>query len=148
MARHPTPNAVLKKRGSRRVRKDEPEFSGGFGDPPKGMPERALDEWQVVAPLLEETGMGSPVERKALEAYCYAVEAFHQANDDLQKYGSVVETERGWVRNPACLNQNAAMGMILKFSQQFGLTPASRGKISGEPKKKENPFAEFRKSSG
>jgi P27 family predicted phage terminase small subunit len=135
-----TPNVILKQRGSSRVRENEPEFSGGFGDPPPELEGRALSEWEAVAPELEAVGMGSTVERTALIAYCRAVEAFHQANDDIKRLGSVVQSERGFTRNPACLNQNAAMGMILKFAIQFGMTPASRNKIEVPKKGEANEF--------
>ena len=143
MGRTPTPNALLKSRNSKKARKDEPVLTGGFGDPPHLMPEAAKETWRATASELEKIGIGSSVERSALECYCYAVEAFHQANRDIANLGSVVQSERGYTRNPACLNQNAAMSQILKFATQFGLTPASRGKLPPAPKKEDNPFDEF-----
>jgi P27 family predicted phage terminase small subunit len=141
MGRIATPNAILKSRGSKKVRADEPEFSGGFGKAPAGLSGIALDTWDVTAKELEAVGLGSIVERTALECYCHAVAAFHQANKDIEDLGSVVQSERGYTRNPACLNQNAAMSQILKFAAQFGLTPASRSKVQGVKKEEFNPFS-------
>ncbi len=143
MGRTATPNAILKKRGSAKARPDEPEFVGGFGKPSPLLSGVALDTWIVTAAELESVGLGSVVERAALECYCHAVAAFQQANTDIERLGSVVQSERGYTRNPACLNQNAAMSQILKFAAQFGLTPASRNKVKGAKKEESNPFADL-----
>lgn len=143
MGRTATPNAILLQRGSKKARTNEPEFSGGFGSPPISLTGIALDAWEETAGELESIGLGSVVERTALECYCHAVAAFHQANKDIAELGSVVQSERGYTRNPACLNQNAAMSQILKFAMQFGLTPASRSKVQGAKKEERNEFADL-----
>ena len=143
MGRQATPNVILIKSGSKKVRDNEPDFSGGFGEPPPSLHGVALDAWIETAGELEMVGLGSVVERTALECYCHAVAAFHQANNDIAELGSVVQSERGYTRNPACLNQNAAMGQILKFAIQFGLTPASRNKVKGSKKEESNPFEDL-----
>lgn len=125
------------------TREGEADFSSGLGEPPSTLGGIALATWTETARELELVGIGSVVARTSLECYCRAVEAFHRANDDIEELGSVVKSERGYTRNPACLNQNAAMGQILKFAIQFGLTPASRGKIQGKAHTEINEFEEL-----
>ena len=143
MARTPTPNAILKNRGSRRVRKSEPEFTGGIGAPIRELSGVALTTWKEVSAELASVGIGSRVEAAALTCYCEAVADFVQACNDLDRMGMVVQTERGYTRNPACLIKNAAMQMIAKFASEFGLTPASRAKVQGPPKEEANEFDDF-----
>ena len=141
--RKPTPNAILKKSGSRAARKDEPELTGGFGDPPPEMNARALEVWSDVVADLEAIGIGSRIEAYALAEYCRAVAQSEEAAAQLERDGLVAVTERGMTKHPAQTIQATAALRILKFASEFGLTPASRGRIHGPPKEESNDFEEF-----
>ena len=117
MARPPTPNAILKRRKSRRARKSEPEFAAGIGQPIRPLSGVALATWQDVSAELKSVGIGSRVEAAALTCYCEAIADFVAACDEIDRLGRVTQTERGYTRNPACLIKNAAMQMIAKFAR-------------------------------
>jgi P27 family predicted phage terminase small subunit len=143
MGRNATPNAILKKTGSKKVRDHEPEFAGGIGAPPAILTGRALATWHETVAELASVGIGTKVEANALACYCLAVAELYQSLEDIEAHGRIVQTERGFTRNPACLNQNAAMGQIHKFASSFGLTPSSRSKVHGPPKAPTNDFDEI-----
>lgn len=138
-----TPNSVLKARGSRRVRSNEVEFDPGLGEPIRPLSGVALETWNEVVEELAAVGIGSRVEAAALTCYCEAVADFVMACDEIDRLGMVTQTERGYTRNPACLIKNASMQMIAKFAGEFGLTPSSRAKVQGPPKKEANEYEGF-----
>lgn len=143
MARKPIPNETLKNRGSRRARKSEPEFSGELGRPVRELSGFALDQWKFYVSELDKAKIGSRIDSAALTALCEAWGDFDAACTEIEKSGTVVETERGMTRNPACLNKNQAMVLIAKLSSEFGFTPSSRAKVQGPAKAPENDFAGF-----
>lgn len=138
--RKPKPNAILKKNGSRRVRKDEPEFTSKLGKPPEILKGRALEVWTETAAELEALGMGTRVEANALCNYCLAVAQVELCQKDLDENGLVLATARGVVKNPAATIQNQASVRVAKYACEFGLTPASRGRIGGYEASEENEF--------
>lgn len=135
------PNVILKARGSKKARKNEPEFAAGIGQPIRPLSGVALETWNEVSQELASVGIGSRVEAAALTCYCEAVADFVMACDEIDRLGMVTQTERGFTRNPACLIKNASMQMIAKFAGEFGLTPSSRSKVQGPAKTEVNPFA-------
>ena len=140
MGRAATPNVVLLARGSKKARKNEPEITGGFGPPPMTLNDVGRRAWIETAKELEGIGIGSVVERTALECYCRAVQEAQSACDDIDMNGAVIDGAHGRSRNPACLNLSSDWGYVLKFAIQFGLTPASRGKLQGSTKPEANEF--------
>ena len=74
---------------------------------------------------------------------CQAYEDHAEARANVRKIGSTISSERGTTRNPDCLNVNNAAGTIAKLSAQFGLTPASQGKLKMKTKEESNPFADL-----
>ena len=47
---------------------------------------------------------------------------------------------KGWVVNPALRQIKQEDGTILRYLAEFGLTPASRGKVIAPPAAEINPF--------
>ena len=109
-------------------------------EPPADFDGIALEKWNEIAALLVERGHWEPSDAGPLRILCLSYAAHDQATQTIQKMGDVLQSERGFTRNPACLNQNAAAGTIAKLSAQFGLTPVSRSKIKGVTKKEANDF--------
>jgi len=138
-----TPNAILKNRGSRKARKNEPEFEAGIGMPIRPLSGVALSTWNEVSVELAAIGIGSRVESAALTCYCESVADFVMACDEIDRLGMITQTERGYTRNPACLIKNASMQMIAKFAGEFGLTPSSRSKIKVKTNEEINEYDEF-----
>ena len=147
MPRPLTPNAILKKRGSKHVRESEPEFSEGIGKPPAIIQGRALEVWNELTKELQEVQVGTRVDAYALSELCQAVAQSEDCARIIEEDGLSHKTERGIVKHPLTSVQSQASMRILKYSSAFGLTPTARGKITAPKKVEENPLAEFRKGA-
>lgn len=134
------PNAIKKLSGSKYYNPNEPEYSPGIGEPPPILTGLALACWHETVKELDSVGIGTKVESYALACYCMAVKSLHDAETEISKHGLIVQTERGFTKNPAFTIQSTAMVAILRFANAFGLTPASRGTVTASPKKTANPF--------
>ena len=108
--------------------------------PPADFDGIALAKWEEISALLVERGHWDASDAGPLRILCLSYAAHDQATQTIKQMGDVLQSERGFTRNPACLNQNAAAGTIAKLSAQFGLTPVSRSKIKGANKKEANDF--------
>ncbi len=108
--------------------------------PPSDFDGVALEKWNEISELLFSRGHWEASDAGPLRILCLAYAAHDQATHTIQTMGDVLQSERGFTRNPACLNQNAAAGTIAKLSAQFGLTPVSRSKIKGGNQPLANDF--------
>jgi len=141
MGRPMTPNAILKKRGSRRVRENEPEFEGGIGDPPAGMGGVALDTWREFVGELTAAGVVlTQIDRRNVINLCEAAQHCHDAQEDIKAQGLKAMTERGETKNQSFTIQTTAATTFLRISSAYGCTPASRGKVVVPKKPKANKF--------
>jgi len=138
--RKPTPNAVLKKRASKAVRKDEPEFKTGLFEIPAILAGRSLEIWHETLAELGSVGIGNKIEAHALVQYCQAVAQAEECQRILDRDGLIAETERGMTKHPATTIQAQAALRILRFAAEFGMTPASRGRVKVEKAQETNPF--------
>lgn len=148
MGRKRTPNAILALTGSRKFRPNEPELPPGIGEPPDFLTGRALQVWDETAEVLENAGILSCVESHVLAQYCVAVAECESATKILERDGLISQGEKGLVKHPAIVIRNNAAMRMLKFASEFGLTPASRGRVKGKRASKSNRFAEFNSHFG
>jgi P27 family predicted phage terminase small subunit len=143
MGRPNTPNAILKRRGSKHVREDEPEFSSAIGDPPAILSGRALEVWDELTQELKEVEVGNRVDAYALSELCQAVAQSEECARIISEEGLSHMTERGIIKHPLTSVQSSASMRVLRYSSAFGLTPTARGKISAPKKETKNPFADL-----
>ena len=141
--RKPKPNALHKAQSSGKARKNEPEFATGNLNPPSCIKGRELEIWNETVADLYGIGMGSRIESHALARYCEAVAQSEKCARILEIEGIVAQTERGTVRHPATMIQNAASLRVLRFAAEFGFTPASRGRVTHIKTEDDNPFADL-----
>lgn len=114
---------------------------------PEDLLPAAKEEWQRIVPELLKLGLLAKVDQKALSAYCHAFARWRQAEQDVAKYGltieePVIDPKTGWQRrlrgryvvrlkaNPAAAKSSDAMKLMKSFLIEFGLTPASRSRLS------------------
>lgn len=114
-----------------------PDFKSGAPECPAWLPEDARDEWARITEELVRLGVLALVDMPALSAYCGAWYLYKRAMDDIQKNGLTLanHTKYGTVhkKNPAVNVADRAMMQIRGLGSEFGLTPASRGKIGTKP---------------
>jgi P27 family predicted phage terminase small subunit len=105
-------------------------------EPPPILLEEAKAEWKRVGPELLRLGLLTVLDLAAFGAYCQAYGRWLEAERALVAAGTlVVKTARGGERvNPLLRIATEAMGDMLKFGSEFGMTPASRTRLgSVEP---------------
>ena len=77
--------------------------------------------------------MLTAVDRSALAAYCNAWARLKEAEQMLQRPDTkpVIRNAHGtgWTRNPWVVISERAMEQVVRFSSEFGLTPAARTRI-------------------
>jgi P27 family predicted phage terminase small subunit len=137
--RNRKPTAVKKVQGNpgkRRLNKREPKPKPGMPAMPVGMPVEACAEWQRMAPILEKMGVLTVADGPALAAYCKLHAQVLQAEAAIKKYGIVLATLDGETgvavlrKNPAVTVKSESLRLVKAFLLEFGLTPASRSKLT------------------
>lgn len=100
---------------------------------PPWLTDLASAEWDRVAPQLIKMHLLTDVDVMALAGYCEAVSRFMLATKALDEFGALVPAVRedgSFVKNPAAQLARDALADIKALSQEFGMTPSSRGRIN------------------
>ena len=129
---------------------EEPQFQAvKIPKCPTHLKGEARKEWKRVSQELFEAGLLANVDRAALAAYCTVWARWVRAEKELDegknkkldeevdttRTGLVLETDKGYrYQNPWVSIANKSMEDMKKFMAEFGMTPASRGKVSATKK--------------
>ena len=105
----------------------------------------ALEEWNRVSPLLWEAGLLSKLDVTALAMYCLSFALHVRAETELKDQPLIITSASGNdIKNPLLSISSMALANMLKVGRQFGMTPASRSKVTVKKiKKGKDPWAEF-----
>lgn len=94
----------------------------------------AKTEWRRVVPELDRLGVLTRVDRSMLAGYCQEVANFKDATDIIVEAGLMVKGQKGnAVKNPMLQVQRDALRLMAQYSAMFGLTPADRVRLVGDP---------------
>ena len=109
-------------------------------------------EWKRIVPKLIMLGLISRIDRAALAAYCQAYGRWAKAEKALKAIedkfkninaggGLCYQTPKGyWVMQPLVGVANKSLEQMHKFLIEFGMTPASRSRISVNAPGSEDPL--------
>lgn len=98
------------------------------------MGEIAKREWHRVVADLYHAGLLTAVDRAMLEGYCVHYERWVKAEQVVMKKGEVVKTVNGnLIHNPFLSVANRAHELYAAACREFGMTPASRSKVTAAP---------------
>jgi len=105
----------------------------------------AKAEWRRMAPLLVNMGLLSKLDRSALAGYCELYARWTKAEKEVQHQGEVITTPNGSLQvSPWLSIANRSLSEMRKYMAEFGLSPASRSKVTATPKNdKYNEWANF-----
>lgn len=122
-----------------RIKPDEPKPNIQIPSCPPGLSPGAKTEWRRIAPILEDQGLLSNMDRACLAAYCETYARWIKSLREIQKGGEVIKTPNGSLQiSPWVSIARNAEKEIRQFSSEFGMTPASRSKVSAtDPKDKQ-----------
>lgn len=115
----------------------------GVPDKPDWLDGHASEEWERVTHELEHVGLLVKVDRACLAAYCQSYAELIETTNILNTQGRYLkqpmQTASGevigerTVVHPAVKGQKDALTRVLAFCIQFGLSPASRARVSTAP---------------
>ncbi|VBA60287.1 phage terminase small subunit P27 family [Mycobacterium attenuatum] len=112
-----------------------PKFDRAAPDAPEWLDDEGRAEWARVAPGLERLDLLKPEDRAALAVYCETWSRYVKAVQQYRAEGLVL-TNPGSGRthaNPAAAIAHTAAAQMLRFAQEFGLTPASEARLASLP---------------
>ena len=148
MGRPRTPTALKVVKGTAqacRMNKNEPKPPPGLPSCPPHLSDEAKAEWRRITPKLKEMRLLSHVDRAALAGYCELWARWQKAEKMIQESGEVITTPNGSLQvSPWISIAHRSLVELRKFASEFGLSPASRSKVSTLPEpEKDNEFSRF-----
>jgi len=131
--------------GRRPFNKNQPEPPVKIPKPPIKLGKLARRHWKYIVPLLEELGVLAAIDSSALAAYCQTFEQWEEL-EELKKADDRLPVDD---ENKLSLKDSLSIGRLLiqvrnqmrMMLAEFGMTPASRGRVSVLDYKK--PLDEF-----
>ena len=144
------PNAIRELQGNagRRALPDEPRVRSGVPSCPRHLTGEARTEWERIVPELQVADLLKHVDRAALAAYCACYGRWCQAEEEIEQHGMLYEANELKKVNPAVRIAQDSLSLMKGFLVEFGLTPASRSKVAGEPVKTTDPMEDFLSGGG
>lgn len=97
---------------------------------PSHLNEEAKKEWKRLSKILIEMGVLTELDIAAFAGYCQAYARWKEAEEFIEKHGSLVKTPNGYFQQvPQVSIAQTNLKIMLKFAEQFGLTPSARSRI-------------------
>jgi P27 family predicted phage terminase small subunit len=116
--------------GNRKLNKNEPKPNALVSPCPDWLEDEAKAEWERTGKVLAQTGVLTEVDTTAFAGYCQAYARWKEAEEYLTENGSIVRTPNGYLQQvPQVSIAQTNLKIVLKFCEQFGLTPSSRSRI-------------------
>jgi P27 family predicted phage terminase small subunit len=132
--RHPKPLAlkVLEGNPGKRALPDQDVVPAEAPDPPDHLSGLARRVWIEKAADMARAGLISKLDGENFACYCEAVATWVDAKSMIERQGAVLLSPNGYpVQNPYLAIANKAMEQIRTFGSEFGLSPASRARLTG-----------------
>ena len=127
-----------------RENKSEPVVPVGIPSPPDHLSKIALIEWGRISAQLFQLGLLTEIDMAALAAYCDSFGMWCDSSEQLKNERLTIETTNGNViQNPLVGIVNQSREHMRKFLTEFGLSPASRAKVTANNGKKKDEWDDF-----
>lgn len=122
-------------RGHRPLNKSEPKFENAACEVPGDFDETAKKELLRIFPILSGSGILTEADIEALYSYCRLYSTVIMCQRNIKRYRLFRRNKKtGELKvNPAVNVRDKAMQQMRQFMIEFGMTPASRTKLSVEP---------------
>jgi P27 family predicted phage terminase small subunit len=138
--------------GKRPLNEHEPQPERVIPVAPTELSAEARLEWDRVVGELSRLGTLTVVDRAALAAYSQAYGRWIQAERGIAQMaerdqltsGLMIKTVNGnAIQNPLVGMANRAMADMVRYATEFGMTPSSRSRITGNTDPNQGSFDEF-----
>ena len=134
--RKPTPTAIKVLEGNpgkRALNENEPKPPKKAPRCPSWLEDEAKKEWKRMGKILEQMGLLTDMDMAAFAGYCQAFARWKEAEEFLSQHGSIVRTPNGYLQQvPQVTIAQTNLKIVLKFCEQFGLTPSARSRIAAD----------------
>jgi len=149
MGRPKIPTNIVKLTGNpgrRKLNGSEPQPPPGVPKKPSWIGKEASAEWDRIVPQLVACGLLTHLDYAALLGYCTSYEHWVKAEAEIREHGTVLTTPNGMLqRSPYLTQANQSLKLMRQFVSDFGLSPASRSKVTvGGQQKEDDPLAKYR----
>lgn len=145
--RPPKPTGILKLTGAYRPDrhgKGIPNCPTRAPDAPEWLGDLARAEWQRIVPQLVRMNVISEIDQSVLAAYCESWGDYVEAVQSVRLEGKTFTTPQGYIaKNPMATILNESRAAVLKWSQELGLTPSARARLSHLGADDKDPFETF-----
>ncbi len=144
--RKPKPTAIKKLEGNpgrRPLNHNEPKPDKKAPRCPAWLEDEAKKEWKRTGKILERLGLLTELDMAAFAGYCQAFARWKEAEEFISKHGTIIRTPSGYLQQvPQVSIAQTNLKIMLKFCEQFGLTPSARSRIAaGEnPEREADPM--------
>lgn len=132
--RKPQPTALKLLHGNpgrRPLNENEPKPKAALPKPPAHLSPVAKQEWRRAGKLLHSMGLISDLDLAAFALYCTAWARWVEAEQALSTYGVMLKSPNGFpVQSPYLSVANRAMDQIRSLLSEFGMSPATRTRVS------------------
>lgn len=131
--RKPKPTALKELEGNpsrRTLNENEPKPRAAVSPCPDWLEDEAKAEWARTGEILADMGVLTEVDVTAFAGYCQAYARWKEAEEFLTQHGSIIRTPNGYLQQvPQVSIAQTNLKIMLKFCEQFGLTPSARSRI-------------------
>lgn len=137
MPRPPKPTIIKQLAGNpgkRKPNEREPQPPPASMDPPSYIDGDALVKWREMVAELHPLGLLTSIDVDSLAFYCVLYARWLKAEKIVKDKGEVIKTVNGnIIQNPYLAIANRCLKEMQRLAVQFGLTPASRSRITTDP---------------
>jgi len=134
--RKPKPTAIKVLEGNpgkRALNQSEPKPTKKAPRCPAWLEEEAKREWKRLSKQMEQLGILTEIDMAAFAGYCQAYARWKEAEEFITQHGTIVKTPSGyWQQVPQVSIAQTYLKLMIKFSEEFGLTPSARSRIVSE----------------
>ena len=131
--RKPKPTAIKELEGNpgkRPLNANEPRPERKAPRCPAWLDTEAKREWRRMGKVLEQMGILTELDMAAFAGYCQAYARWKEAEEFITQHGSMIRTPNGYLQQvPQVSITQTNMKIMLRFCEQFGLTPSARSRI-------------------
>lgn len=97
---------------------------------PAWLEDEAKKEWKRMGKILEQMGLLTEMDMMAFAGYCQACARWKEAEEFITQHGTMIRTPNGYLQQvPQVSIAQTNLKIMLKFCEQFGLTPSARSRI-------------------
>lgn len=132
--RKPKPTALKELEGNpggRPLNQSEPKPKRKAPRCPTWLEDEAKKEWKRMGKILEQMGLLTEMDMAAFAGYCQAYARWKEAEEFITQHGNMIRTPNGYLQQvPQVSIAQTNLKIMLKFCEQFGLTPSARSRIT------------------